>query len=200
MPGNATKMKLMETARELFSAKGVDRVGVREIAAKAGVNLSLMNYYFQSKENLLEQIFDFSIRENGHKLRQILSSNLPLEEKIRQYVYTYTDILIEDPLIVPFVLSTIHRKAEKSPYLKSIHTLYSTENFAKQLKAEADNGNIRPIDAEQFFVSMISLIIFPFAVEPLVKYRMNLSNDQMKTFLAARKEHVFDMLMATIKK
>jgi AcrR family transcriptional regulator len=93
-----------------------------------------MNYYFQSKENLLEQIFDFSIRENGHKLRQILSSNLPLEEKIRQYIYTYTDILIEDPLIVPFVLSTIHRKAEKSPYLKSIHTLYSTENFAKQLR------------------------------------------------------------------
>lgn len=199
MHGNATKMKLMETARELFSAKGVDRVGVREIAAKAGVNLSLMNYYFESKENLLEQIFEFSVRENGHKLRQILSSGLPLDEKIRQYVYMYIDILIDDPLLVPFVLSTIHRKADKSPYLKSIHTLYSTESFSKQLKEEADKGHIRPIDTEQFFVSMISLIIFPFAVEPLVKYRMSLNNNQMNIFLAARKEHVFDMLMAVLK-
>jgi hypothetical protein len=46
---------------------------------------------------------------------------------------------------------------------------------------------------------MISLIIFPFAVEPLVKYRMSLNNDQMNIFLAARKEHVFDMLMAVLK-
>ncbi|MBC7124698.1 MAG: TetR family transcriptional regulator, partial [Bacteroidales bacterium] len=32
--GNATRLKLMETARELFIAKGVDSVGVREIASK----------------------------------------------------------------------------------------------------------------------------------------------------------------------
>ena len=102
--GNATRLKLMETARELFIAKGVDRVGVREIATKAGVNLSLMNYYFQSKENLLEQIFETSIKEDGQRLRQILNTDKPLEQKIKEYVYEYIEVLSNDPLLVPFVL------------------------------------------------------------------------------------------------
>lgn len=198
--GNTTRLKLMETARELFIAKGVDRVGVREIAAKAGVNLSLMNYYFQSKENLLEQIFENSIKENGHELRQILNSDLSLDEKIRKYVDRYIDSLSDDPLLVPFVLSIIHRNAEQAPRLKSVSTLYNTETFSKQLKMEADKGTIKPVDPEQFYVSMISLILFPFAIKPLVKYRLGLSDEDMNNALLSRKDHVYDMLMAALKR
>lgn len=197
--GSATRLKLMETARELFIAKGVDRVGVREIASKAGVNLSLMNYYFQSKENLLEEIFEQSIKDNGQKIRQILNADLPLCEKIKLYINTYIDVLTEDPLLVPFVLSIIHRNAEQAPRLKSVHSLYNTEAFSKQLKHEAELGHIRNIDPEQFFISMISLILFPFAIKPLISYRMSLTKEQMATFLEDRREHIYDMLMASLK-
>lgn len=198
--GNATRLKLMETARELFIAKGVDRVGVREIATKAGVNLSLMNYYFQSKENLLEQIFENSIKEDGHKIRQILNADKPLDQKIREYVNVYIDVLSSDPLLVPFVLSIIHRNAEQAPRLKSVNTLYNTETFSKQIRTEVEKGNIKPVDPEQFYISMVSLILFPFAIKPLVKYRLGLEDDELAKILKARKEHVYDMLMASLKK
>jgi AcrR family transcriptional regulator len=198
--GNTTRLKLMETARELFIAKGVDRVGVREIATKAGVNLSLMNYYFQSKENLLEQIFESSIKEDGQRLRQILNSDKPLEQKIKEYVYEYTDVLSSDPLLVPFVLSIIHRNAEQAPRLKSVHTLYNTEAFSKQIRAEVEKGHIKSVDPEQFYISMISLILFPFAIKPLVKYRLGLKDDEIAKVLKSRKEQVYEMLMASLKK
>lgn len=198
--GNATRLKLMETARELFIAKGVDRVGVREIATKAGVNLSLMNYYFQSKENLLEQIFETSIKEDGQRLRQILNTDKPLDQKVREYVYEYIDVLSNDPLLVPFVLSIINRNAEQAPRLKSVHTLYNTEAFSKQIKTEVDKGNIKPVDPEQFYISMVSLILFPFAIKPLVKYRLGLADEEMAKVLKSRKEHVYEMLMASLKK
>jgi AcrR family transcriptional regulator len=197
--GNATRLKLMETARELFIAKGVDRVGVREIASKAGVNLSLMNYYFQSKENLLEQIFEQSIKDNGQKIRQILNADMPLDQKIKTYINAYIDILTDDPLLVPFVLSIIHRNAEQASRLKAVHTLYNTETFSNQLKHEAELGNIRKVDPEQFFISMISLILFPFAIKWLIGYRMTLSNEQMTQFLEDRREHVYDLLMNSLR-
>ncbi|HBI80656.1 MAG TPA: hypothetical protein DDY04_01565 [Bacteroidales bacterium] len=197
--GSETRLKLIETARELFIAKGVDRVGVREIASKAGVNLSLMNYYFQSKENLLEQIFELSIKENGLKIRQILNADLPLDEKIKLYINTYIDILIEDPLLVPFVLSIIHRNTEQTTRLKATHNLYNTEAFSNQLKHEAELGNIRKVDPEQFFISMISLILFPFAIKWLIGYRMALNQEQMAKFLEDRREHVYDLLMHSLR-
>lgn len=197
--GNTTREKLIETAKELFLTKGVDRVGVREIATKAGINLSLMNYYFRSKEMLFEAIFDMLINEKALVLKQILDSDKPLEEKIRSYVYTYIDILIEDPLLVSFVLSVIHRNNEKIANMKAIFNLYNTDLFVAQIKHEAELGRIKPIDPEQFYVSMISLILFPFSIKPLIADRNKLDERATKHFLVERKKAVYEMLMASIK-
>ncbi|NLF41970.1 MAG: helix-turn-helix transcriptional regulator [Bacteroidales bacterium] len=58
-----TERKIFDAATELFLEKGVDRTSVREIAAKANINLALMNYYFRSKENLFETVFSVLIKK-----------------------------------------------------------------------------------------------------------------------------------------
>lgn len=51
------KEKIFQAAVELVSqGKNDQQITTREIAAKAGVNLALVNYYFQSKENLLSEV------------------------------------------------------------------------------------------------------------------------------------------------
>lgn len=198
--GNTTRDKLIETAKELFLTKGVDRVGVREIATKAGINLSLMNYYFRSKEMLFEAIFEMLVNEKAVILKQILNSDKPLDEKIRDYVYGYIDLLVEDQLLVSFVLSVIHRNNDKIASMKSIYNLYNTDVFAAQLKSEIEKGNIRNVDPEQFYVNMISLILFPFSIKPLISDRNKLDERTTKLFLVERKKIVYEMLMATLRK
>lgn len=197
--GSSTRDKLIETAKELFLAKGVDRVGVREIATKAGINLSLMNYYFRSKEKLLETIFEMLIVDKAIILRQILDSDKPIEVKIKDYVYKYIDLLIEDPLLVSFVLSIIHRNNDKITKMRVIMNLYNSEHFVAQLKREAEMGRIKPIDSEQFYISMLALIIFPFSIKPLIVDRNNFSDKETLKFLLNRKKAVYEMLIATIK-
>lgn len=198
--GNTTREKLIETAKELFLTKGVDRVGVREIAAKAGINLSLMNYYFRSKEKLFETIFEMLIKDKASTLRQILNSDQPLEKKLKDYVFTYIDILLSDPLIVSFVLSIIHRNPDKISKMRAVSTLYNTEGFCNHLKDEISKGNIRDIDPEQFYISMISLILFPFAIKPLITDNNRFEEQGITEFMRNRKQFIYDMLMASIRK
>lgn len=198
--GNTTRAKLLATARELFITKGVDRVGVREIATKAGVNLSLMNYYFQSKENLLDQIFEVSIKEIASKQKEILNSEKSLEDKIREFVYSYIDFLCADPMLVSFVLSILHRNSGQSPNLKSVEMLYNSDYFARQIKIEVEMGTIKPLDPEQLYVSMVSLILFPFSIKPLIMGRIQATNAEMTIFFESRKEHIFEMIMSAIRK
>lgn len=197
--GNTTRDKLIETAKELFLTKGVDRVGVREIATKAEINLSLMNYYFRSKEKLFETIFESLINDKAVFLRQILDSDLTLESKIKEYVYRYIDILIVDPLHVSFVISVVHRNYENIGRMKGLANLYNTEIFIQQLRKESESGRIKPIDPEQFFISMISLILFPLAIRPLIFERNKFDNKAMEKFLLDRKQIVYEMLMSSIK-
>jgi AcrR family transcriptional regulator len=52
----ATREAILESARRAFVRAGYDGVGVREIAAGAGVTAMLVNRYFGSKEQLFAEV------------------------------------------------------------------------------------------------------------------------------------------------
>jgi AcrR family transcriptional regulator len=51
---SATRAAILEAARTLFAERGFDGVGLREIAARAGINVALTSRYFGSKEDLFK--------------------------------------------------------------------------------------------------------------------------------------------------
>lgn len=51
----ATRQAILNAARQCFGHEGYDQVGVREIAALAGIDPSLVNRYFGSKEGLFAE-------------------------------------------------------------------------------------------------------------------------------------------------
>lgn len=53
---NDTKAIILNSAVQLFSIKGYKETSVREISKEAGVNVSMISYYFGGKEGLLEKI------------------------------------------------------------------------------------------------------------------------------------------------
>ena len=196
---NNSRKKLMAAARELFMKYGVDRVSVRDIATHSGVNLSLMNYYFQSKENLLNQIFGDAIKNIAAQQRAILDSDQTLEKKIQEYINSYIDALIKEPLLVSFVLSILHRFADKASDLDSVGLLYSTDKFAQQIRQEAEMGMIRPFDPEHLYINMLSLILFPFSIKDLIQHRTQTTEPDMRLFLEERRAVVYNTVMASIK-
>jgi AcrR family transcriptional regulator len=52
-----TSEKLIAAAERLFAEHGYNGVSVRMIAAAAGVNWSLLGYYFRGKEGLLSEVY-----------------------------------------------------------------------------------------------------------------------------------------------
>jgi AcrR family transcriptional regulator len=59
----ATRMAILKSARAAFARAGYDGVGVREIAAGAGVTAMLVNRYFGSKEQLFGEVAADTMRE-----------------------------------------------------------------------------------------------------------------------------------------
>ena len=52
-----TREQLVTAAERLFAERGFAAVSVRMIAAAAGVNWSLVGYYFRSKDGLLAEVY-----------------------------------------------------------------------------------------------------------------------------------------------
>lgn len=67
----ATRQAILESAKSCFMHDGYEQVGVREIAARAGVDPALVNRYFGSKEGLFSEAvaskFDLSQLLDGDR-------------------------------------------------------------------------------------------------------------------------------------
>jgi AcrR family transcriptional regulator len=55
-PGS-TKARILSAAEEVFAARGFTGASTREIAARAGVNISSLHYHWASKETLYVAVF-----------------------------------------------------------------------------------------------------------------------------------------------
>jgi len=81
----------MKAAVHLIAQKGFAATSIREIAMMASVNLSMINYYFSSKERLFDSILQDGIQKIMEKIQSILIGRQTEIEKI----YALIDIHIE---------------------------------------------------------------------------------------------------------
>ncbi|HEU4539389.1 MAG TPA: TetR/AcrR family transcriptional regulator [Polyangiaceae bacterium] len=57
-PGEQRRLDLLEAAYEVVAEKGLEGLRTRDVAARAGVNVSTLHYYFDTKEALLVALVD----------------------------------------------------------------------------------------------------------------------------------------------
>lgn len=93
---NDKKKHIIETAEELFAAKGFEAATVRDIAEAAGVNLAMISYYFGSKEKLMESLFHERMDNMKLRVELLLKDQklLPfqkIEIILEEYVRKVTD-------------------------------------------------------------------------------------------------------------
>jgi len=83
---------IMMAAEKLFAANGYNGTSVRDIASKAKVNVSMISYYFGSKENLMEELFKWRMEEGLNFAKNIVENNNLTEiEKIDAFIDNFVN-------------------------------------------------------------------------------------------------------------
>lgn len=57
-----TRRRILDAAESLFTERGINGVSLREIAAKADIRISHLQYYFKTREELYHAVFERRIR------------------------------------------------------------------------------------------------------------------------------------------
>ena len=73
-----TKARIIEAAEYLFALQGYGQTSMREITARADVNLASVNYHFGSKKNLIQAVlkryFDVMMPQIDEALAKLVPS------------------------------------------------------------------------------------------------------------------------------
>jgi len=92
------KDHIINIAIELFAEKGFEGTSIRELAAKADVNVAMVNYYFGSKDKLFEAIIEKKATHMKGKLEELLADTKLTEiEKMDIIIESYVDRILSQP-------------------------------------------------------------------------------------------------------
>jgi TetR/AcrR family transcriptional regulator len=196
----STEENILNVAREVFLQNGYDGTSMQMIADTAGINKSLLHYYFRSKERLFEKIFSKAFSQFLPHLGVIFMSDMSLDEKIYAFVERYIDVFIENPLIPIFVMQELSKNPQTLANLIREAGI-NPDIMIQKIMQSLEEEDITLEDPRHFMVNLISLCVFPFAARPLVQ-RMIFNNNEeaYNNFLIERKKEIPALILNAIRK
>ncbi len=195
--------QILDAAEELFLEQGFAKTTTGQIAKLAGCNQALVHYYYRTKDNLFEKIFEEKVRMIVNNILTVNTSGMALEERIAQMVGLHFDFLMQNPKLVPFVFTEIISNPERlQSMVEKLHVYPHAifEQLDAELKKEIALGNIRPIETIDLLITAVSLNVPPFVAFPLLQKAFNLPEAMVKETLERRKSEVIATVLARIKK
>ncbi len=162
-----TEQKIIASAEKLFYQKGKAGTSMQDIADNAGINRTLLNYYFRSKDQLFEAVFRNAMSHFVPNLAAMLHSDMTFRDYVSQMIETVIDTMLENPQIPIFVLQELSSNPDRMPeIIKEMGIDPAVAMNKMESEQRKEFGSL--MDPRQVIINILSLCIFPFAARPVV--------------------------------
>ncbi len=201
MKEDSPEKKILEAAKFVFSKKGYSGARMQEIADKAGINKSLLHYYFRSKEKLYDHIFTELTNEFFPDFNKILVSDSNLFKVIEVFFDNHISLLQKNKNIPIFIISELNNNPEKI-YKKMLGDFAENSPVALlkvKIKEGIAQGLIREdVNEINLLINMLSLSIFPFLSAPMLKLVSGFSEEKFTLLLEQRKKELPKLIIKSL--
>ncbi len=192
-----TELKILNAAKKVFTEKGKYGARMAEIADEAGINKALLHYYFRSKDQLFEAIFNEILNSFILPLVEIINNESKMEEKISQIVSHYLNRFQKDPFLPVFIINEMHQNPKRLDLDKGKAShIFDSKLIQHLASIEANHGKYA---IQHRLINLISLIVFPVLAKPLLINGFEMTDEQYDEFLVERKELVPQIMINSLK-
>ncbi len=178
MAENDCRGNLIEATTPLFAEKGFNGVGVRELATAAGVNLSMISYYFGGKEGLYAAV----LNEQFNTLRRVAelkTMDIDPMDKFEMYVRATVARYRKSPYLLRFYTSELTNPTPcfetiVKPAIRGVLQIL-IDTFTEGLSHEQFRPGLNPADT---VLALAGMINFYFLLEPATGDMVDHSSDR----------------------
>lgn len=162
--------RLLDAAVTCFAADGVAATSLRSIALQAGVTPALVNYYFGSKEQLVDAFVAERVTAVVQMLREnLLAAGDDPRAVIAAFVRGIHDAVARFPWLPSlWIREVVNEKGVLRDVLPKIIAPQVTHLLSRMLVDAQKRGAISAdLDPRLLVVSLVGLTMFPLAAEHL---------------------------------
>lgn len=199
------KEHILDTAERIFAEFGYEGASTRLLAKEAGVNMAMLNYYFGSKDGLLQAVFERRSASTRQALQEVIKTNGSAWEKL----FAVVDLYLEKVLTNKRFHRLIHREIsllQRTELANSIlDALFRNVNSFKEIIEQGiAEGTFREVDVELTIASIFGTKYYLINSREIASrlLQMDISDPQvLENELKPRvKKHLHDLLKAHLSK
>jgi len=191
----STEEKIKEAAKSVFLQKGFSGCTTREIAKASGMNVALVCYYFCSKDQLFQLIFQSVMEEFMHSLIQVFQDEMPLKDKMRILIDKRYEFVEKNPEFPNFIHNELKRNTAFSEHNKKIFDNIASTGIFEEALISQQKGKMRQIDMFHVTLLIMSNCDFPFISKNFHMTMQEMTEEEIAKKLTEHRHVVTDMLM-----
>lgn len=195
---------ILEAAEREFMSKGFDGARTTSIAEAAGVTHAMLHYYFRSKENIFERIFDEKMQLLSQSVLEAFEQEgLSLQDRLRKGIVNHFDFVAKHPGLPRFIVNEVMSRPERHKMMqRRIGQLFErvTRGLQRELDEAADRGEIERMDVRMLMLDIVSLNVFSFIAMPIIEPLVGDLAADREAFYRLRKEENIEVIMRRLKK
>jgi len=185
-----TEQLIKDTAKRIFFSEGKLHATTQDIADAAGVNRTLVNYYFRSRDILFEQVATEARAEMSAVLDSVFTAELAFKDKLEKLITVFMDQAMKFPYREMYVVTELNRTERTVPEEKKTRL----KAFLKEIGAEMESGKIKKMDPRQFCMNLFALMAYPLITNCLNKSLYNINDAEYAKLMKERKRLIFEMI------
>jgi len=199
----STEQNILEVAERLFLEKGFAMTSTTEIAKEVGCNQALVHYYFRTKENLFNTIFEQKFKSFFQGIFDANDlSTLSFQDKVKYIIESHFDMLCKNPKMPGLILNELSRLPEQIKTLRE--KLYELpkrlfDQMGQELQIEIEQGRIRKILWPDLIFSMLSLNLTMFIMMPVLEGILELTEEQKELMIQHRRAENIDFILNSLR-
>lgn len=194
------KKRILREAQDLFIKNGYKGTSVRDIAKASETNVAMVNYYFQSKYNLFEIIFEDALDILAKRIFDTIHSDMPFFELIETWIHTYYELLFEYPQIAAFILNEVSLNPEGlTQRIKNKNPYSSFSKIEGRILEEVRKGTIRETPAADFLLNILSLCMFPFIFGNMATTLLEIPRNMYDNLIENHEKYVIEFVINSLR-
>jgi len=186
-----TEKLIRDTAMRIFFKEGRFHATTQDIADAAGVNRTLVHYYFRSRDILFKQVFEEGRTAFFKKLDEMVQPEQSFRVKIEHLIDIWMEQGIEYPFLDTYLVSQLNNPSVLEELTENrVDNEDRKAAFYKEIKAEMKAGSITKMEPMQFLLNLAAMVSYPIIMRPLLERALSIDEKDFNKIVAGRKEAI----------
>lgn len=192
----STEEIIKNTAKQLFFVEGNFNATTQEIALRAGVNRTLLHYYFRSKDELFSVVYSETVQEKLLQLFDTFASKDDFEKKLENIIDITSGYLQKYPYAQIYLLNELNKTGEnRNKIIFQKKNFKSLHSFLLQIEYKINEGVLVASSPKEFMINLLSLISYPILMKDFFCEIYEINEKQMCEFYKKRKSRILSLLL-----